>query len=170
MSIHAPEEPLSSRNLVITRDAETVSLHYEIPWSMTLGSKSHEKDLRRRFKARLQRWLPVNIHDAGNVISATWIAKDLENVRSAVQYLDHMLEGFRKERLIPKIVEEALGISSVERKRWIKDGRLSTSGAGHFLKGKTRFQFSMHAPDDIARIAANPEIISAWRQQDGEPS
>lgn len=98
------------------------------------------------------------------------MATDLEDARCAIQHLDDMLDGFRKERLIPKIVEEALGISSVERRKWIKDGRLPTSGAGHFLKGKTRFQFSMHAPEDIAPIAANPKIISSWRRQDGDPS
>jgi hypothetical protein len=96
--------------------------------------------------------------------------KDASNARSAIEYLDHMLDGLRKERLSPKIVEEAFGISLIERRRWIKDGRLPTSGAGHFKKGKTVFQFSLHAPEDIAKIAARPEIIAAWREVDNDPS
>jgi hypothetical protein len=136
---------------------------------MTLGSKSREKDLRRRFKARLQRWSPAKITDADNVIAGLWAIEDVAKAKSAIEYLDHMLKGFRKERLTPKIVEEALGISSIERRRWIKDGRLPTSGAGHFKKGKTVFQFSLHPPEDIAKIAARPEIVAAWREVDNDP-
>ena len=79
-----------------------------------------------------------------------------------------MLDAFRKERVIPKIVEEVLGISARERRRWIKDGRLATSGTGQFKKGKTIFQFYLHRVDDIARLVAHPEIIAKWRAADAE--
>jgi hypothetical protein len=79
-----------------------------------------------------------------------------------------MLDAFRKERLIPKVVEEALGISSCERRRWTKDSRLPKSGTGHFKKGKTVFQFYLHSPKEIAQLAATPEIIAEWRAADGE--
>jgi len=163
-------EALTSQNLTISIAAEVITISYKIAWPMTLGSKSREKDLRRRFKGRLQRWSPNKITDFDNVITALWAMKDAAKARSAIEYLDYMLDGFRKERLAPKIVEEALGISSAERRRWIKDGRLPTSGAGHFLKGKTVFQFSLHAPEDIARIAARPEIIAVWREADNNDS
>lgn len=163
-------EALTSQNLIIGIGPDDITISYKIAWPMTLGSKAREKDLRRRFKARLQRWSPEKITDADNVIAALWAMKDAAKARSAIEYLDHMLDRFRKERLAPKIVEEALGISSVERRRWIKDGRLPTSGAGHFKKGKTVFQFSLHAPEDIAKIAARPEIVAAWREVDNDPS
>jgi hypothetical protein len=134
---------------------------------MTLGSKLREKDLRRRFKARLQRWSPQKITDAGAIITAYWNTADIERARSAIEHVDHMLDTFRKERLIPKIVEEILGISARERRRWIKDGRLPKSGTGHFKKGKTVFQFYLHRPEDIAELAAHPEIIDEWRKADG---
>jgi hypothetical protein len=159
---------LTSQNLVIDTGPDDITISYKIAWSMTLGSKSREKDLRRRCKARLQRWSHEKITDADNIIAAVWAIKDLAKARSAIEYLDHMLDGFRKERLTPKIVEEALGISSIERRRWIKDGRLPTSGAGHFKKGKTVFQFSLHAPEDIAKIAGRPQIIMAWREVDND--
>ena len=70
--------------------------------------------------------------------------------------------------VIPKIVEEVLGLSARERRRWIKDGRLATSGTGQFKKGKTIFQFYLHRVDDIARLVAHPEIIAEWRAADAE--
>jgi hypothetical protein len=161
-------ESLSSRNLSITHNHAKIVVSYELTWPMTLGSKTREKDLRRRFKARLQRWSPQKVLDTGAIISACWATADVEQAKFAIEYLDHMLEAFRKERLIPKIVEEVLSISSQERRRWIKDGRLPKSGTGHFKKGKTAFQFYLHSPDEIAKLAARPEIIAEWRAADGD--
>lgn len=160
-------EALSSHNLDVVQNRETVVISYELSWPMTIGSKSREKELRRRFKARLKRWSPQKITDAGAIITAYWDTADIEQARSAIEHVDHMLGAFRKERLIPKIVEEILGISARERRRWIKDGRLSTSGTGHFKKGKTVFQFYLHRPEDIAKLGANPKIIAEWREADG---
>jgi len=161
-------ERLSSRNLSIAHDHEKIVVSYELTWPMTLGSKTREKDLRRRFKARLQRWFPQEVVDTGKIISACWATTDVRQAKSAIDYLDHMLDSFRKERLIPKIVEEVLSINSQERRRWIKDGRLPKSGTGHFKKGKTVFQFYLHSPEEIAKLAANPEIIAEWRAADGD--
>jgi hypothetical protein len=158
---------LSSHNLKVVTDREMILISYELSWSITLGSQLREKDLRRRYKARLQRWSPQNIIDAGAIITAYWGMADIERAKSAIAHLDHMLDAFRKERLIPKIVEEILGISARERRRWIKDGRLPKSGTGHFKKGKTVFQFYLHSPEEIAKLAANPKIIAEWREADG---
>jgi hypothetical protein len=161
-------EILSSRNLSVAQHRETIVISYELSWPMTLGSQLRERDLRRRFKARLQRWFPQEIVDAGAVITASWATADIDRAKSAITHVDHMLDAFRKERLIPKIVEEVLGISARERRRWIKDGRLSKSGTGHFKKGKTVFQFYLHRPEEIAKLAADPQIVAGWRAADGD--
>jgi hypothetical protein len=59
-------EALNSQNLIIVIEPNDITISYKIAWPMTLGSKSREKDLRRRFKARLQRWSPEKITDADN--------------------------------------------------------------------------------------------------------
>jgi hypothetical protein len=64
------------------------------------------------------------------------------------------------------MVEEALGITSVERKRWTKDGRLTKSGTDSFRKGRVIFQIYLHPPKEIALLMANPSIIAGWRQAD----
>jgi hypothetical protein len=168
MALEPEIETLSSRYLWIERDGETIFISYTLSQAMTLGSKMREKDLRRRIKARLQRWSPQKIIHARQVITAYWQTANIESVKSAISYVDQMLDAFRKERVIPKIVEEVLGISTRERRQWIKDGRLATSGTGQFKKGKTVFQFYLHRADDIARLVEHPEIIAEWRAADAE--
>src|SRR5215510_8669518 len=136
-------EALTSQNLTISIPAEVITISYKIAWPMTLGSKSREKDLRRRFKGRLQRWSPNKITDFDNVMTALWAMKDAAKARSAIEYLDYMLDGFRKERLAPKIVEEALGISSAERRRWIKDGRLPKRGMALTATANTDLEYEI---------------------------
>ena len=46
-----------------------------------------------------------------------------------------MLDGLAKEGLTPRMVEEILGISAAELRRWTKDGRLPRSSADHFGEG-----------------------------------
>ena len=168
MALEPEVETLSSRYLWIERNGETILVSYKLSLAMTLGSKIREKDLRRRIKARLQRWSTQKIKDTGEIVTACWKTADTERVKSAISHVDQMLDAFRKERVIPKIVEEVLGISARERRRWIKDGRLATSGTGQFKKGKTVFQFYLHRVDDIARLVAHPEIIAEWRAADAE--
>lgn len=168
MALASDVETLSSRYLWIERCDEIISISYKITPSMTLGSKVREKELRRRLKVRLDRWSPQKIIDAGEVVTANWQTADLENAKSAISYVDQMLDGFRKERIIPKIVEEVLGIGANDRRRWIKGGRLPTSGTGKFKKGKTVFQFYLHRAEDIAWLIEHPEVIAEWRAADAE--
>lgn len=168
MALTPNVEALSSRYLWVERHDNKISISYKLTPSMTLGSKAREKDLRRRLKSRLHRWSPQKTIDTGEVVTAYWPTADFERAKSAILYVDQMLDAFRKERIIPKIVEEVLGIGPSERRRWIKDGRLPTSGTGQFKKGKTVFQFYLHRADDIARLIAHPEIIAEWRKADGQ--
>jgi hypothetical protein len=86
----------------------------------------------------------------------------------AITDTDRMLDSFGNDRLIPKIVEDVLGISAKERRRWTKDGRLPKSGTGQFKKGRQVFQFYLHPAEEIAKLAANPKIIADWRKADSQ--
>ena len=168
MALSGGVEMLSTRNLSVMAGSETIVLSYEPSWPMTLGSQLREQDLRKKFKAPLQRWSPHEIVDAGRTITACWGAADFEQAKLAIADLDRMLNAFRKERLAPKIVEEILGINARERRRWTKDGRLPKSGTGQFKKGQQVFRFYLHPAEGIARLAANPKIIAEWREADSK--
>jgi len=68
--------------------------------------------------------------------------------------------------LTPKAVDRALGITTRERLRWYKDGRLPTRGRGVVGRGNHQKQIPLFPFDDIARLAAEPQIIEEWRSDD----
>lgn len=65
----------------------------------------------------------------------------------------------------PRMVVKLLGIQSRERIRWTKDGRLKTVGKIGARHGNG-FACPTYAADDIANLAAHPEIIAQWRHTD----
>lgn len=63
-------------------------------------------------------------------------------------------------------VENILGITSRERIRWGKDGRLPRSGACRIRKGATEISLWTYPSEAIERLAANPAEIRRWRDDD----
>lgn len=163
--LHEPTQ-FFSRHFVVSLDDEFISISYELSPSMTLGSAIREKDLRQKLKSRLKRWHPAGKFLVGNIFAARFNINDNYNARFAVDDLDRMLDSFANEKLTPKMVEEVLGITALERVRWNKDGRLPKSGTGTFRKGRQLFQFLLHPAAGIAKIAANPSVIAEWRKAD----
>lgn len=92
-------------------------------------------------------------------------AADLAGLLSVI---DSVLDEFREERLHPRVVEEILGITPRERRRWTKDGRLPKSGSGSFRRGQNTIHFSLHPARKIAALAGKPGMIETWRQDDAK--
>jgi hypothetical protein len=151
-------------HLSVARTSSGTTIAYDFASWITLHSPTREQELRRRFQRKLRGWRPVTKSVKGKIVTATF--DEPKQAQAAIQDIERMLDGFVKERLSPKMVEEILGITSVERLRWTKDGRLPKSGTGSFRKGRHVFQFYLHPPAEIAKLAADPAIISRWREVD----
>ncbi|WP_328274536.1 hypothetical protein [Sphingobium sp.] len=63
-------------------------------------------------------------------------------------------------------VENILGITSRERIRWAKDGRLPRSGVSRIRKGTTEISLWTYPCDAIEHLAAHPAEIRRWREED----
>jgi hypothetical protein len=155
-----------SRHLSVSTTPTGIGVAYDFPGSITLHSQSREKELRRRIKRKLRFWRPVTKSTDRRTVTAEF--KDARQAKAAIEDIDRMLDLFAGEKLTPKMVEEILGITSAERVRWNKDGRLPKSGTGSFRKGRRVFQFYLHPAADIARLAAEPTIIAQWRESDAK--
>jgi hypothetical protein len=81
--------------------------------------------------------------------------------------IDRAIEEIASRPFTPRMVVEILGITSRERIRWTKNGRLQRSGSATFKGGRT-VTFCTYAAGEIARLAANPTIIEGWRRADEE--
>jgi len=151
-------------HLAVSTTSSGISIAYDFASWTTLHSQTREQELRRRLQRKLRSWRPATKSITGKIVAAAF--DDSEQARAAIEDIERMLDDFVKERLSPKMVEEILGITSVERLRWTKDGRLPKSGTGSFRKGRHVFQFYLHPPAEIAKLAADPTIISRWREAD----
>jgi hypothetical protein len=61
------------------------------------------------------------------------------------------------------MVEEILSITSDERRRWTKDGRLPSSGTTSFKRGKNRVSLPLYSPEAIAALAQGQNLLQSWR-------
>jgi len=69
--------------------------------------------------------------------------------------------------VLPREIEDILGIKASERHRWLKDGRLPTAGSKTVkLKGRaskiTFFVFDPRVVEDLL----DREVVFEWREQD----
>jgi hypothetical protein len=156
----------TSDHLIVTTGAETVSVLVSISPGLTLGVSSRAKELRRRIKSKLDRWGPASRASSALSLSGEWSRGDFEKFQNALAELEAVIDAFQKERLEPKVVQDALGITAQEYRRWVKDGRLPKSGTGQFKKGRQIFQYFTHAHSDIAALMQHPERIQQWRKED----
>jgi len=62
----------------------------------------------------------------------------------------------------PATVQDALGISSRERIRWTRDGKLRPIGT-KMIKDRGRFSLTLYSAEDVARLLMSPEILASWR-------
>jgi hypothetical protein len=159
---------LRSRHLRIVATHEAVHLTFEPGFPVTLGLAVRAREARRRFKACL-RALGISVRANGTGgITACVSGADLADTRKVIEELDAVLDAFARGGLTPRMVEHVLGISSRERIRWTKDGRLPKSGSASFRRGPNVIHFPLHPAHKIARLATDPSIVAAWRDADRE--
>ncbi len=63
-------------------------------------------------------------------------------------------------------VENILGITSRERIRWGKDGRLLLSGTSTIKRGAAEISLWTYPCNAIERLADNPATVRQWREED----
>lgn len=71
--------------------------------------------------------------------------------------------------VIPREIEDILGITTTERHRWLKDGRLPSAGTRTVkLRGRARkITFHVFDPRRVEELLEGDQI-DAWREQDAE--
>lgn len=94
-----------------------------------------------------------------------------ERLAEALKSLDVALDALAHRPLTAGQAQRLLGISSIERSRWTKDGRLPQHGTSMIKRGQL-ISLQTYAPSDIEHLAQHPETIRAWRECDamgGQP-
>jgi hypothetical protein len=133
----------------------------------TLGSSVRARGILLEARARLpfaaRKLLDV---EAGRLLLR--IAEDSnEDVGWIAAAVDKSLEGIEAMPVIPREVEDILSISSAERHRWLKDGRLQSAGTRTVkLRGRARqITFHVFDPRHVEDLL-DRDLPELWRAED----
>ena len=78
---------------------------------------------------------------------------------------ERVLANLAMRPLTPRMIIEVLHISSQERPRWTKDGRLKTIGQVLAQRSHS-VPVALYDAAIVAELSADPGRIAAWRHQD----
>ncbi len=87
---------------------------------------------------------------------------------AASTHVSQALVGIESRPVIPREIEDILGITSAERRRWLEDGRLPSAGTRTIkLRGRGTITFHVFDPEFVEDVLSH-DIVVEWRAQDAE--
>ncbi len=135
--------------------------------SATLGSAVRAKGILLEVRARL----PFATRKLLDVETGSLVLRvpedDDYDYHDVVDSVTDTLVGIEDLPVIPREVEDILTITSAERHRWLKDGRLQSAGTRTVkLRGRARkITFHVFEPRHIEDVL-DRDMPSLWREQD----
>jgi hypothetical protein len=159
-------EKIDYRYLDVSDVARTATVGFAPSTNLTCGSSQRASQAIRVVKSVFRQYRSrVVKHTAKGIVIICPGAPEKELLRLC-SIAEERLVRLRDEPLTAKMVEEILSISSTERRRWSKDGRMPTAGNVFFSQGKKQVSLFVYSPDTISKLIARPDQISDWRERD----
>ncbi|MGO4670726.1 hypothetical protein [Bosea sp. 2RAB26] len=142
---------------------------WPLPSSATLGSSVRAKGIEREIRARLP-WAARTCITAGTGRIALRMSEAETDVfRVASACISETLGGIAELPVLPSEAEDILTISSRERHKWVKDGRLKSIGTRTVkLRGRARaVTFHVFDPRQIEAVL-DGDLPAIWRVEDAQ--
>lgn len=149
------------------RLATDLIAEWPLPAGATLGSSVRARGLVLEVRAHL----PGTVKKSLDVVAGTMVLrlpeKALAEFSKAYSVVTRKLAGIENLPVIPREIEDILSISTTERHRWLKDGRLPSAGTRTVkLRGRARkITFHVFDPRKVEDIL-NDDLVAAWREDD----
>lgn len=140
---------------------------WDLPSAATLGSAVRAKGILLEVRAQLpfaeRKFLDI---EAGLLVLRV-PEHQHHDLQDVIQIVASTLRGIEDLPVIPREVEDILAITSAERHRWLKDGRLQSAGTRTVkLRGRARkITFHVFDPRHIEDIL-DRDLAAVWREQD----
>ncbi|MBZ9768829.1 hypothetical protein LB526_18900 [Mesorhizobium sp. CA6] len=148
---------------------QTAKLVGEWPLSpaATLGSSVRSRGIFLEMRARLPLPLRTLLHLESRVLSLRLPEGSDPDVEAAAAIVSEVMRNIEDLPVIPREVEDILTISSGERHRWLKDGRLQSAGTRTVkLRGRARkITFHVFDPRHIEDLL-DRDLVTVWREED----
>jgi hypothetical protein len=150
--------------LEVSGDKRTLRLSLKRAFAEHLGLRLRATEaLRHLLHALTRMGIEHSVDVSGDLVTIDTDARS--SVSCLLPEIDLALKRTAERPLTPRLVQAALGITSQERLRWTKDGRLRRYGSQSFRKGQ-RITLSTYAVEEVARLVAEPAVIAGWRVED----
>lgn len=135
--------------------------------SATLGSFVRTKGIEREVRARLPWAVRKHVKAETGGIALRMAEDQGEAFKAASATIFDVLEGIEELPVLPREAEDVLTISSRERHKWLKDGRLQSIGTRTVkMRGRSKeVTFHVFDPRHIEDVL-DRDLPSAWREED----
>lgn len=140
---------------------------WPLPYAATLGSSIRAKGIFLEVRARLPEAAKRSLKFTSTELALLMSLDAEREFRVASNLVSGVLQGIDRLPVIPREIENILGISTTERHRWLKDGRLPSAGTRTVkLRGRTRevtfHVFDPHVVEDVL----DRDLVAQWREDD----
>lgn len=133
----------------------------------TFGSSVRAKGILLEVRARLLLTVRKSLDVDGMTLVLGMAEDSQDEFASTTAAVTRALEGIENLPVIPREIQDILGISAGERHRWLKDGRLPSAGTRTVrLSGRAR-QITFHVFDPRAvEDLLDRAVVDEWREED----
>jgi hypothetical protein len=140
---------------------------WTLPPAATLGSSVRAKGILLEIRARLPSALKKSLDIKGAVLALSMPEDAADDFRSAAAVVSSTLDGIETLPVIPREIEDILTISTTERHRWLKDGRLQSAGTRTVkLRGRAKkITFHVFGPRHVEDVL-DRDLVAIWREDD----
>ncbi|UVK40732.1 hypothetical protein LHFGNBLO_002243 [Mesorhizobium sp. AR10] len=137
--------------------------------SATLGSAVRTKGIERELRARLPWAVRKYVKAETGRIALRMGEDDAEEFDAASDKIAKTLETIEVLPVLPREAEDVLTISSRERHKWLKDGRLQSIGTRTVkMRGRSKaVTFHVFDPRHIEDVL-HRDLATVWRDEDAQ--
>ena len=155
-----PSQPKPKPELKLVRE-------WILPPAATLGSSVRARGILLEIRARLPSALRKSLDIAGATLALKMPEGADAEFAATSGIVVATLVGIESLPVIPREIEDILTISTTERHRWLKDGRLPSAGTRTVkLRGRARkITFHVFDPRKVEDIL-DRDLVDAWREED----
>lgn len=140
---------------------------WDLPSAATLGSAVRAKGILLEVRAQLPFAERKLLDIQAGLLVLRVPEDDHHDFQDVIQIVASTLRAIEDLPVIPREVQDILAITSAERHRWLKDGRLQSAGTRTVkLRGRARkITFHVFDPRHIEDVL-DRDLATVWREQD----
>lgn len=150
-------------------DKSRLERDWALAAAATLGSAVRAKGILLEIRARLPFAVRKAVELRGAVIVLSMAEERGEEFAAVEAIVSGTLATIESMPVIPREIQDILAISTTERHRWLKDGRLQSAGTRTVkLRGRAR-QITFHVFDPAhVEDVLDRDLVASWREDDAE--